>query len=100
MKIRTMMLLLLAGVLLAACASGGPSNKEAKEIIYGVYLRDAKIVDKTQCELTSWMEEDGQTNVWLVRYRFEGSDRVSGMVLSEVEGEWQIYMGMRDSCPE
>ena len=100
MKIRAVMLLLLAGLLLAACASGGPSNKEAQEIIYGVYLRDANIVDKTQCELTSWMEEDGHTNVWLVRYRFEGSDSVGGMLLSEVEEGWQIYMSMIDRCPE
>jgi hypothetical protein len=83
-----------------ACGNtGGPSDKEAKEIIYGMYLKDAKIVEKNKCELTSWMEQDGQTSVWLVTYQFEGSNRVNGLLLTEEDGEWHTYLKM-DSCPE
>ena len=88
---------LLVVVLLTAC-SGGPSNEEAKEIIYGVYFKDATIVDKSQCEITPSIEEEGYTNVWLVRYRFDGSFEEYGMTLAKVDGAWQLHSTM-DSCP-
>jgi hypothetical protein len=96
---RSIAVLLLVTLLLTACSGGGPSNSEAEEIIYGVYIRDASVVGKEQCELTTWMEEAGETNVWLVLYRFEGQDEVGGMLLSESEGEWNIYLPNVDSCP-
>jgi hypothetical protein len=86
-------------MLLAACSGEGPSNSEAEEIIYGVYIRDASVVRKEQCELTTWMEEAGETNVWLVLYQFEGRDDLGGMLLSEHDGEWQLYLPNMDNCP-
>jgi hypothetical protein len=102
MRNKTLVSLLLVLVLLAACGGSkeGPSDKQAKEIIYGMYLRDAKIVEKKKCELASWMEQDGQTDVWLVKYQFEGSNSVSGLLLTEKDGEWQTYLSGMDSCPE
>lgn len=99
MKSRILVPVLLASVLLTACA-GGPPNKKAEEIIYGIYLQEVTIIEKSQCELTSWMKEDGQTNVWLVRYRFKKSGSEGGMLMAETDGEWQSYMSMVDSCPE
>jgi hypothetical protein len=99
MKSKALVSVLLASILLAAC-TGGPPNKKAEEIIHGVYLQEATIVEKSQCELTSWMEADGQTNAWLVRYRFKKSGSEGGMLMAETDGEWQSYMPMVDSCPE
>jgi len=99
MKSKVLLAVLLASVLLTACA-GGPSNKKAKEILYGTYLQEVTIIEKSPCELTSWMKEDGQTNVWLVRYRFKKSGSEGGMLLTETDGEWQLYRLTVDSCPE
>ena len=88
---------LLIATLLTAC-SGGPSNKEAKEIIYGVYLRDATIVNKSQCEITPSIEEEGYTNVWLIQYRFDGRSEEHGMTITEVDGEWKLH-SLMESCP-
>jgi hypothetical protein len=102
MSNKTLVLLLLVVVLLVACNGNkeGPSDKRVKEIIYGMYFIDAAIVEKTKCELTSWMEEDGQTEVWLVRYQFEGHNNTNGMLLTKEDDEWQTYMPGVDSCPE
>jgi hypothetical protein len=101
-KNKIFILILLAAVLLAGCTAGGPSDAEAKEVIYGVHFEDAKIIEKRQCELTPQMEEEGHTNVWLIRYRFKDSGNEGGMLLTETDSEeypWNIY-GMRvDSCP-
>ncbi len=99
MKSKILVSVLLASVLLTACA-GGPPNKKAQEIIYGTYVQEATIIEKSPCELTSWMEEEGHTNVWLVRYRFKKSGDESGMLLTETDGEWQLYRLTVDSCPE
>jgi uncharacterized protein YceK len=100
MKRRVLIAVLLVSVLLAGCSSGGPSDKEAKETIYGTYFKDATIIEKSQCKLTSWMEDDGQTNVWLIRYKFKDSGTEGGMLLTERDEGWQSYMPMVDSCPE
>jgi hypothetical protein len=95
-------LILLVAVLLAGCTTGGPSNAEAKEVIYGVHFADAKIIEKRQCELTPRMEEEGLTNVWLIRYKLEDSGNESGMLLAETDSEeypWDIYRTQVDSCP-
>ena len=102
MKYEGFILVLLLALLLVGCSSGGPSNAEAKEVIYGVYLSDANIIKKQQCELTDAMKSDGHTNVWLVLYKLEGSDRESGIILSEADSDeypWQTYMPMTTSCP-
>lgn len=83
MKHNPLIFSLLAALLLAGCNAGGPSNGEAKDVIYGVYFQDARIIEKQQCELTSWMEEDGQANVWLILDEFEDSGRRGGMLLTE-----------------
>lgn len=96
-------LLLANGFLLTGCgAGGGPSNAEAQEVIYGLFLQDVRIIGKHQCELLPWMEEDGQTNVWLVRYRFKKSGSEAAMLLTETDSEeypWQPYLSGMDHCP-
>ena len=67
-----------------------------------MYFLGVRIVDRQPCELTSWMQEEGQTNVWLVRYQFEESGHEGGMLLSEMDSEeypWQPYLLNVDSCP-
>ena len=99
---RTLILALLVAVLLAGCTTGGPSNAGAKEVIYGLHFKDAKIIEKRQCEMTPRMEEEGHTNVWLIRYKFEDSGNKGGMLLIESNSEehpWEIYDTRVDSCP-
>lgn len=101
MNHKTLILVLLVAVLLTGC-TGGPSNAEVKEVIYGVHFKDAKIIEKRQCELTSQMEAAGHTNVWLIRYKFEDSGSEGGMLLTETDSEeypWEIYQTRVDSCP-
>ncbi len=103
MKTKILIIFVFIGLILVGCSNGGPSNAEAREVIYGVYLREARIIKKTQCELTPKMVEDGFQNVWLVLYKFEGSDKTGGMVLAESDSEeypWKVYMGMTKNCPE
>ncbi|MGD9101806.1 MAG: hypothetical protein PVF45_15090 [Anaerolineae bacterium] len=102
MRNKLLVSLLLLVVLLVACNGNkeGPSDKEAEEIIYGMYLKDASIVGKEKCELTTWMEEDGQTEVWLVEYQFEGSNDTHGFLLTKQDDKWQTYLSGVDSCPE
>jgi hypothetical protein len=96
-------LLLSNSFLLTGCgAGGGPSNAEAQEVIYGLFFQDVRIIEKRQCELLPWMEEDGQTNVWLVRYRFKESGSEAAMLLTETDSEeypWQRYLAGMDHCP-
>jgi hypothetical protein len=102
MRNKLLVSLLLVVVLLAACNGGdeeGPSDKRSEEILYGMYFRDASIVGKEKCELTTWMEEDGQTEVWLVEYQFEGSNDTHRFLLTKEDDEWQSYLSL-DSCPE
>ena len=102
MNYKGIILVFLIALLLVGCSSGGPSNAEAKEVIYGVYLSDAKVVKKQQCKLTDAMKSEGHTNVWLVIYKLEGSDRENGMLLSESDSDqypWEIYRNMVTSCP-
>jgi hypothetical protein len=102
MRNKALLLLLLAAVLLAACGGDkeGPSDKRAKEILYGTYFLDSTIIKKTKCELTDRMEEDGQTEVWLVEYRFEDSNDRHGLLLTKEGDEWQTYLHGVESCPE
>jgi hypothetical protein len=102
MNYRVIFTILIAAILLAGCAAGGPSNAEAQEVIFGVYMQDAKIIKKSQCDLTPAMEEDGYSNVWLVLYKFEKSGGEGGMLLAESDSEeypWETYKIMVDSCP-
>jgi hypothetical protein len=98
-----LVVLLAHSFLFAGCgASGGPSNAEAQDVIYGLFFQDVKIIGKRQCELHPWMEEDGQTNVWLVRYRFKDSGSEGAMLLTETDSEeypWQRYLAGMDHCP-
>ena len=98
MKARDLVLLLFVGALLTSC-SGGPSKRDAERIVYGIYIQEATIVGKTQCESTDRMTEDGHTHVWLIRYRFEDQTNVHGMLIEEVGGEWQIYAPNVEECP-
>jgi hypothetical protein len=97
-KARDWVLLLFVGVLLTSC-SGGPSKRDAERIVYGIYIRETTIVGKTRCEPTDRMTEDGHTNVWLIRYRFKDRTDVHGMLIEEVDGEWQIYAPNVEECP-
>ena len=102
MNHKTFILVLLAAIVLAGCTTGGPSSAEAKEVIYGVHFKDAKIIEKRQCALTPRMEEEGYTNVWLIRYKFADSGNEGGMLLAEADSEeypWDIYRTGVDSCP-
>ncbi len=98
MKARDLVLLLLVGSLLTSC-SGGPSKGDAEKIVYGIYIREATIVGKARCEPTDQMTEDDHTNVWLIRYRFKDQTDVHGMLIEEVDGEWQIYAPTVEECP-
>lgn len=102
MNYRALIVLLLAAILLVGCSMEGPSVAEAEGVIYGVYIREARILERRQCELTSWMEEEGYANVWLVRYRFEGSDSEGGMLLTETDSQeypWEILLRGVEACP-
>ena len=56
-------------------------------------------IEEAQAErVTPEMEAEGHTNVWLVRYRLEGARSDGTMPLTEVDGEWQIYVGA-PNCP-
>ena len=74
MKHKFIFTILLSALLLAGCSTGGPSNAEAKEVIDGVFFSDAKITEKTQCDLTPEMEEEGLSNPWLVKYELRYND--------------------------
>jgi hypothetical protein len=110
MKYVNLLLISLVVMLLAGCNAGGPSSAQAKEVIYGVYFKDASILGKRQCELTSKMEEEGQTSVWLIRYKFDDSGTTGAMLIGEGDSEeypWMPYMTMaglteeaiEQSCP-
>lgn len=94
---RTIVFISILVILLAGCSPGGPSNSQAKEVIFGVYFKDASILEKRHCELTPEMEEEGKTSVWLVRYKFKDSGTEGVMLLSREDSEdypWIPYMLM------
>jgi hypothetical protein len=95
---RMILLGLLVSLLLGACAGGGPPSDTVTEYLEGVYLQDVTIVGRDQCELTPAMVAEGYTDVWLVRYRFEGKDRVNGQLFSELDSDWEPYLKL-DFCP-
>jgi hypothetical protein len=90
---------LLVSLFLGACAGGGPPRDTVTEYLEGVYLRDVTIVERNECDLTPFMTDDGHTNVWLVRYRFEGKDNVYGQLFSEVDAAWVPYLTI-GICPD
>jgi hypothetical protein len=45
------------------------------------------------------MVEDGHTSVWLVSYQFKDQTDVHGMLIEEVDREWQIYAPNVEECP-
>ena len=98
MKARDLVLLVFVGTLLTSC-SGRPSKRDVETIVYGIYVREATIVEKTRCEPTDQMAEDGHTNVWLISYQFKDQPDVHGMLIEEVDGEWQIYAPNVEKCP-
>ena len=103
MKYRVVIVLLLMAMWLVGCGVGGPSNAEAKEVIFGVYFRDASILGKHHCELTPEMEDDGQTDVWLIRYKFKDSDTQGVMLIGKGNSEeypWISYMSMAGMSKE
>jgi hypothetical protein len=102
MNHKVFLIVLLITALLTGCSGGGPSTAEAKEAIYGVFLRDVRIIEKQQCELVPRMQADGETNVWLVRYKFVDSGREGTIILSEKDSKeypWQVYIIGFDQCP-
>lgn len=100
-KTSLLILLLLTILSLVGCSGeNGPSDKVAKEIIYGLYLADIDIVKKDSCAFTTGMENQGHTNVWFIQYRFEKSGKFGGVLITEVDGEWQPYRMVVDGCPE
>jgi hypothetical protein len=88
----------MAGVILSACAIGGPPSGTVKEYLEGVSLQEVNIQMRRQCELTPFMVEDGHTNVWLVLYRYKGKDKVYGHLFTETDAGWEPYL-MMDACP-
>jgi hypothetical protein len=99
MKHTALFALLLAAVFLSACGnSDAPSDKEATDIIYGIYLKEATIANKTKCEVTPEMEVEGATNVWLIEYRFEGSVKTYSKTIMEQDGDWVVH-GALPFCP-
>ena len=98
---RLLLLLMLVSMLVVACSGGGPSNKELLEIIYGVYLQETKIQKKTQCPITEWLEDEGQTNVWLVKYQYKKSGKSYSSLFSEQpDGSWFFFTSGMDKCPD
>jgi len=107
---RALLFISLVAMLLAGCSVGGPSNADAKDVIYGVYFQDVRITYKRQCELTPKMEEDGLVNAWLFRYTVEDTDDKGAIIITEGDSDkfpWDLYMTMmgrtiesiEDSCP-
>lgn len=103
MLYRTIIALTILSILLAGCSSGGPTNAEAEQVIYGVYFRKAAVIEKQKCDtIPSWLEEEGFQNIWLVRYRFEESGNPGSMLIAESDsGEypWVPAGPMMESCP-
>jgi len=107
---RALLFISLVAMLLAGCSVGGPSNADAKEVIYGVYFQDARITNKRQCELTPKMEEDGLVTVWLFRYTVKDSGDKGAIIITDGDSDkypWDVYMTMvgrtiesiEESCP-
>ena len=99
-KLYLILLLSIIVALVGCSGENGPSDKVAKEIVYGLYLADVDIVKKDSCELTARLEDQGHTNVWFIRYRFEKSGNMGGVLITKVDGGWQPYLIMQDGCPE
>ncbi|MDF1514479.1 MAG: hypothetical protein P1S60_11785 [Anaerolineae bacterium] len=98
---RVFYLCIVAVVLLSACSWGGPTNKEVKDIVYGVYLQDASIRNKIHCPIAGWLEEEDHTSVWLVTYRFKGNVQDKHLLLSEqADHSWTLLNTNVDACPE
>ena len=103
MKIKSFLFVLIGILLIAGCNSTSPSNKEIKEIIYGLYIRDSSVLKKVECEITDSMAVEGHTNVWLIGYRFDSSDKPNSLIITESQnGKWELYsFGVRmDQCPK
>jgi hypothetical protein len=82
-------------ILLAACSGDGrPSENEIEEYLYGVFLKDAEITHMALCSVPDDMMENGHSNVWMVWYRFEGSDNISQRPFTRIDGEWTLYPGV------
>jgi hypothetical protein len=103
MTFRILIFMTLAALTLAGCAAGGPTNAEANAVFYSVYFTDANILEKRQCVLTPEMQAQGETNVWLIRYRFKGSGDRGVMLVREGDTEeypWLPYMTMAQASEE
>ena len=97
MKRLLTILFLTSMLLLSACSVSRPTNKEIKEIVYGIYFQDASVLSKTRCSMESETE-----NVWLVEYRLKSSDHPAHILLAEESsGGWTQYMGsaIPGQCP-
>ena len=87
------------GFLLSACTGGGPPKAMITELLEGAYLQEVTVTQRTQCELTPSMEAAGHSNIWLVRYRFVGEERVYGQLFTERDTGWEPFLSI-DYCPD
>ena len=80
--------------LIACTGDGRPSEEEISEYLYGVFLKDAEITHMARCQVPEEMVQEGHTDVWMVWYRFEGSDTDSQRPFTKIDGEWTLYPGI------
>ena len=72
------LLICIALLILSGCSSGAPSNKDIKELIYGVYFKDAAIISKEVCEYSPRSENSA---LWLVYFIYKGDNRPYGYLI-------------------
>ena len=69
---RTILIFLSLLFIFPSCSPNAPSNKNIRDMIYGLYLREATIISKEACE---------NSDLWLVYFRYKGDIRPYGYLI-------------------
>jgi hypothetical protein len=97
MKPKTILILFCLALFLTACA-GGPPNDLVEERIYQVYIYEAKVQSKTQCEIPPGLQDQGYEEIWKVAVKNVEKDSTSEAYFFLENGEWDLLVGMWVDC--
>ena len=99
MKMRFFIFLSILTLMLASCASGVPTKKDIREMIHGIYLREAVVIKKEKCEVN---ESTQAYDLWLVKFRYKGDNAIYSYLVQQLPDNSLQPLGMpalNISCP-
>ena len=66
---------------LSSCSLNAPTNKDFKDMIYGIYLKDAVIIRKELCQDT---DANQSISLWLVHFVYKDDNKPYGYLIEEM----------------